>query len=285
MISFLGRPSTVIDSGPNRVNSSSQVAPVPKVERPPPATPSPHKLHPDVRQLVRTGVVRRNSPAFVSPFSTFTALDKNGAWSSRMLAIRDFTSTVEADGHPKDYIRPVTWILSTSSGGGHLIIISPWEANELLPDIRASLHVHLHQYAPRTMENMRSFEDLRFYTLPASRPLPGGRWGVNEITHLNLFAGQLYLKNIDEYRRLCNMLGLYIDDQVSGDGSSVKYESDGFVTPGNRRREMAERCFFTDSPLLAVKDLVGWRRKGLDYMSTHMGRILHAGLVQEGDFK
>ncbi|KAF7350232.1 hypothetical protein MVEN_01326600 [Mycena venus] len=206
-----------------------------QVERPPPATPLSHNLHPDVRQLIRTGVVQRNSPAFVSPFSTFTALDKNGAWSSRMLATRDFTSTIQAVGHPKDYVRPVTWILSTSSGGGNLIIISPWEANELLPDIRDSLHVHLHQYAPRTMENMRSLEDLRFYTLPTSRPLPSRRWGVNEITHLNLFAGQLYLENMNEYRRLCNMLGLYVDDEVSGDGSTVRYEIDGFVAPGNRR--------------------------------------------------
>jgi hypothetical protein len=215
----------------------------------------------------------------------FTALDKNGAWSSRMLATRDFASTVQAIGHPKDYVRPVTWILSTSFGGGHLIIISPWEANELLPDIRDSPHVHLHQYAPRTMENMQSFEDLRFYTLPTSRPLPSGRWGVNEITQLNLFAGQLYLKNMNEYRRLCNMLGLYIDNEVSGDGSTVRYESDGFVAPGNRRGAMAESCFFTESPLSAVKDLVGWRRKGLDYKPTHMGRILHADLVREEDFK
>ncbi|KAJ6555850.1 hypothetical protein B0H19DRAFT_1376856 [Mycena capillaripes] len=234
-----------------------------QVERPPPATPSSHNLHPDVRQLVRTGVVKRNSPAFVSPFLTFTALNKNGAWSSRMLATRDFTSTVQAVGHPKDYVRPVTWVLSTSSGGGHLIIVSPWEANELLPGIKDSLHVHLHQYAPRTTENMRSFEDLRFYTLPTSRPPQAG-------------AG---------YRRLCNMLGLYINDEVSGDGSSIKYESDGFVAPFNRRGAMAESCFFTESPLLAVKDLVGWRRKGLDYKSTHMGRILHAGLLREEDFK
>jgi hypothetical protein len=235
--------------------------------------------------LVRTGVVQRNSRAFVPPFSTFAALDKKGVWSSRILATRDFSTTIEAIGHPKDYVRPVTWILSTSSGGGHLIIISPWEANELLPDVRDSLHVHLHQYAPRTTKNMRSFEDLLFYTLPTSRPFPGRRWSVNEITHLNLFGGQLYLKNINEYRRLCNILGLYIDDEVSGHGSPVKYESDGFVAPGNRRGAMAESCFFTESPLSAIRDLVGWRRKGLDYAPTHMGRILHAGLVREEDFK
>ncbi|KAJ6533684.1 hypothetical protein B0H19DRAFT_1272325 [Mycena capillaripes] len=250
-----------------------------------PAKPLSHELHSDVRQLVKTGVVKHYSPAFVSPFSTFTALDKSGAWSARMLATRDFTRTVKAVGYPKDYVRPVTWILSTSAGEGHLIIISPWEANELLPEIRNSPHVHLHQYAPRTMENMRSFEDLSFYTLPTSRPLPGGRWGADEITQLNLFAGQLYLKNIDEYRRLCNILGLYIDDEVSGDGSPVRCESDGFVAPGNRRGAMAQSCFFTQSPLLAVKDLVGLRRKGLDYKPTQMGRILHAGLVREEDFK
>ncbi|KAJ7128318.1 hypothetical protein C8R44DRAFT_850853 [Mycena epipterygia] len=256
-----------------------------QVERPLPATPATHNLNPDVLQLVQTGIVQRNSYTFVSPFLTFPALNGNGAWSSRLLATQDFITTIKAVGYPADYLRPVTWILSTSFKGGSLIVISPWEANELLSLIRKSPHVHLHQYAPRTIENMRSFEDMQFYNLPISRPLPGGgRWSENEMTQLNLLAGQLYLKDFLEYRRLCNMLGLYVDDEVSGDGFPVKYESDGFVKQANRRGAIVENCLFAESPLSAIKDLVGWRRKGLDYTPTHMGRILHAGLVRKGDF-
>ncbi|KAJ7884756.1 hypothetical protein B0H14DRAFT_2700115, partial [Mycena olivaceomarginata] len=50
MISLLGRPSTVIDSGPNPVNSSSQVAPVPK------GTPA----HSSTQTLIRTTIVNQN---------------------------------------------------------------------------------------------------------------------------------------------------------------------------------------------------------------------------------
>ncbi|KAJ7107963.1 hypothetical protein C8R44DRAFT_857948 [Mycena epipterygia] len=257
-----------------------------QVERPPPATPATHNLNPDVLQLVKTGIIQRHSNAFISPFLTLPALSGNGAWSSRLLATQDFITAIKADGYPTDYLRPVTWILSTSFKGGYLIVISPWEANELLPLIRKGPHVHLHQYAPRTIENMRSFEDMQFYSLPISRSLPGGdRLSENEITQLNLLAGQLYLKDFHEYRRLCNILGLYVDDEVSGDGFPVKYESDGFVKPANRRGAMLENCLFAESPLPSIKDLVGWRRKGLNYTPTHMGKILHAGLVQKGDFK
>jgi hypothetical protein len=249
--------------------------------------PATHRLDQYVLQLVKTGVVQRYSQAFICPFSIFAGLDsvKNAAWSSRLLATRDFATTIKSSGYPKDYIRPVTWILSTSQGGRYLILISPWEANELLPHIRDSSHVHLHQYAPRTMANMRSFEDLKFYSIPTSRQVPAQRWGVNEIAQLNLFAGQLYLKNFDEGIRFCNMLGLYVDDNASGDGSPIKYESDGFVLPIHRRGAMLEQCLFAESPLLAIKNLVGWRRKGLNYLPTHLGKILHGGLVREGLFK
>ncbi|KAJ7751933.1 hypothetical protein DFH07DRAFT_524387 [Mycena maculata] len=256
-----------------------------QVERPPPAIPATHKMDQSVLQLVKTGVVQHNSQAFVSPFSMFAAFGRNGAWSARLLATPDFIDTIKAIGHPKDYIRPVTWILSTSHGKGYLILISPWEANELLPLIRNNPYVHLHQYAPRTMASMRSFEDLLFYTIPTSRSVPAWRWSTNEIAQLNIFAGQLYLKDFHEYKRLCTILGLYVDDEVSGDGSPVKYESDGFVKPAHRRGAMVEDCLFAESPLSAIKDLVGWRRKGLNYMPTHMGRLLHAGLLQEGDFE
>ncbi|KAJ7160683.1 hypothetical protein C8R43DRAFT_1177102 [Mycena crocata] len=255
-----------------------------QVERPPPAVPAKHNLAPDVLMLVMTGVVERNSPAFVSPFSIFEALHKKGKWSSQLLVTKDFATTIKASGYPKDYIRPVNWILSTSHGGGHLIIINPWEANELLPYIRDSRYVHLHQYAPRTMMNMRSFEDLHFYTLPASPTVPPQRWTAKEISQLNLFAGQLYLNEFHEYKWICDMIGLYVDDEVSGDGSPVKYGSDGFVKPEHRQAAMVEECLFTESPLSAIKDLVSWRRKGLNYRSTHIGKILHAGLVQETNF-
>ncbi|KAJ7636917.1 hypothetical protein FB45DRAFT_451702 [Roridomyces roridus] len=255
-----------------------------QVERPPPAKPATHSLHRFVRHLVETGALKTDPQAFVAPWSTIPNLASNATWSERVVATRDFVTTIQAAGFPTDYSRPVTWILSTSHGQGYLVLVSPWEANELLPLIRNSPHVHLHQYAPRTMASMRSLEDLDFNTIPASRPVPAGRWSPNEIAQLNIFAGQLYLKDFAEYTRICNMLGLYVNDEISGDGSPIQYESDGFVKPANRRGAMVEDCLFREIPLSVVKNLVGWRRKGLNYEPTHMGKILHGGLLEEKDF-
>ncbi|KAJ7609703.1 hypothetical protein FB45DRAFT_876332 [Roridomyces roridus] len=252
-----------------------------QVERPPAAQPAEHCTYDLVTRLVQSGVLERDSRVFVPPFSVVPELDRGARWSTRILATQDFVTTVKGRGHPKDYLRPVTWILSAPDC---LVLISPWEANKFLPYIRQSSHVHLHQYAPRTMASMRSFEDLDFYTIPASRPVPAGRWSPNEIAQLNIFAGQLYLKSFAEYGRLCDILGLYVNDTISGDGSPMQYESDGFVKPADRRGAMVVDCLFRESPLSAVKDLVGWRRKGLNYEPTHMGKILHGGLLEDKDF-
>ncbi|KAI0321335.1 hypothetical protein OF83DRAFT_1168575 [Amylostereum chailletii] len=61
-------------------------------------------------------------------------------------------------------------------------------------------------------------------------------------------------------------------------------QSDGFIKPEHRRGILTESCKFDVSPLALLKELFGLRRKGTGFASTHMGKILHARLLQDDDF-
>ena len=254
-----------------------------RVQRPPEVTPSKHHVHDDVRFLVTNGIVIARSPAFIPLFSPLKHLGDHG-WSSNLLATKDFSTTV-VEGvleSAKDYQRPLQWILSVKQVENILLIaISPYEANELSPLIRQSKYVHLHIYAPRVAKAMATLEDLTFFCTP---PLPNS-WGpasVTDIAQLNLFAGQLYLKNFDTYRHLLMILGL-VGEEVKG-AETQWWESDGFVKPANRRGEMQSLCKLTSSLLPFLKEVIILRRKGMGYQSTHIGKILHGGLLTHEDF-
>ncbi|KAN0084597.1 hypothetical protein V8E55_008101 [Tylopilus felleus] len=135
-----------------------------EVELPPEAEPAEHFLHSDVASFVKTGIIPPldSGSAFLP---VFTTLGKSSAkacdsdvWSPFILATADFCRTIEPEstrGTIDQYLRPTQWILSRKKPHDHvLILLSPFEVDELLPDIRTSEHVHLHMYAPRTSQRM-----------------------------------------------------------------------------------------------------------------------------------
>ena len=85
------------------------------------------------------------------------------------------------------YLRPVQWVLSGKSNNNRVhVVVSPSEADWLMPDIRMSKHVHLHAYVPRTSKRMKPTDDLMFYSIP---PVPENwtpPWDL--VDQLNLFA-------------------------------------------------------------------------------------------------
>jgi len=169
--------------------------------RPPKVQPAQHVIHADILQFIESGKVPKFS-AHISPLlvplNMARTLNSTAEWSPSPLATADFISTtLDSDGMgPTEYLRPVNWILSSGSGkNSTVVVISPYEANELLPIIRKSDRVRLHIYAPRVTSSMRSFSDLTFYTVP-DQPDPQTRqWSApaHVRMELNLFAGQLYL--------------------------------------------------------------------------------------------
>src|ERR1700731_2493084 len=104
-----------------------------QTERPLKCTPAKHKLHPEVQRLVTIGVLQHDSDAF---FMSHVSKRKHGnPWSRQLLVTADFAKTIQEQmpDNANDYMRPVNWISScTHSGDNWLVILSPYEVNELL---------------------------------------------------------------------------------------------------------------------------------------------------------
>ncbi|KAF8962069.1 hypothetical protein BDZ97DRAFT_1759482 [Flammula alnicola] len=245
--------------------------------------PAVHYLDEEVRCFVRQGTIPTNSDAFfpfMTPLRSETdTLNPQNPWSRQLLATRDFMTTTR-DGKEKsvltDYLRPVNWIVSTElrDGSGMIfVVMSPYEINLLLQDIRASKYVRLHMYAPRTTQAMKPFDDLTFYCVRHYR--------LRAIWHPQPSTYGLYLDQYETYLRLCLLLG--VSSSETAEYSSV--ESDRFVPKRGQIGEMVEVCLFDESPLPLLKRLFGLRRKGMSYQQTHLGKILHARLLFQEDFE
>jgi hypothetical protein len=249
-----------------------------QTERPPKAQAARHTIHEDIRDFVRTGNLPQSSrhiSPLLAPLDMASALDSTVEWSPSPLVTQDFTTTILRFEHKdlSDYLRPVNWILSSGSGkDSTIVVISPYEANALLPDIRKGNKVRLHVYAPRVTASMRSFSDLTFHTIPH---LPVEPWSApaHVRTELNLFAGQLYLDCREEYDRVCVLLALSMAHP-----GAVYCEVDGFVPPEHRTGGNSP---FPRSKIAILKTLIALRRKGMGYSRTHLGQILNANPLSE----
>ncbi|KAF7977108.1 hypothetical protein HWV62_4707 [Athelia sp. TMB] len=256
-----------------------------QVERPPKVKACRHRLDPDIARLVRTGIIPAGSTQFIPAFSTIfgspPALPGEQTWSTKLLATKDFSSTVQSHhGGDGEYLRPVNWILSSQTSD-ILVLLSPYEVHHLLPKIRSSEKVHLHIYAPRVTNAMETLEDLRFYCIP-HLPLSWASPSTRMMNQLNLWAGQLYLMDYAVYDQLCLFLGLCTEEIQSL--GNIDIQPDGFIKPEHRTHSMISQCAFAESPVPFLKNLIAYRRKGMGYSLTHMGKILAALFLTEDDF-
>jgi hypothetical protein len=255
-------------------------------ERPRPIQAANHNLHPHVRRFVTKGELIRDSQAFVSlshMLQWIPSWKKHigiNFFSDRLLATRDFAVTVQQnskfDTGAVEFLKFPRWLLSwTQDHNGQspaplLLILSQYEANKLLPSIRASKFVQLHLYAPRVTPSMPIFDDLLFIGVPPQEIDP------MLILQLNLFAGQLYPTNYADYERICQFLGVDIQGKLSS-------HSDGFVIPRNRHGRL-QSSPFRRSPMPFLKDLFGLRRKGQAYDKSHMGKLLSGRILKQDVF-
>lgn len=250
-----------------------------------------HNISDEVRRFITTGTL----PQFYhSIFPAFDVLSRTsvkehwqgGVWPKGLLATMDFCQVVERgrlkDDLTDDFLRPVNWILSSTVDRSILVIISPYEVNQLLPRIRESQSVILHMYSPQVTRTTPSYERLDFCAIP-ELPHP---WSPNVslIDQLNIFAGQLYFRNYKAYERVCGFLGLYLNEPPMGNKASIR--SDGFVDRSDRQLlRMKQESPFTKSQVTLLRALMGFRRKGQSYIATHMGYVLHGRLLTAEDFK
>ena len=258
--------------------------------RPPWANPASHSLHPDVMEFVKISHLQPHSEAFRPIFTTLAnssaATGEPHVWSPYILATTDFCTTIieggSFQGRVDEYLRPVQWILSGEKDEHDvLVILSPFEADQLMPHIRLSEHVHLHLYTPCTTERMKSHDDLKWYTIPALPDNWNPPWAL--IDQLNVFAGQLYLRDYTSYVRLCCFLGVLTSTEDPAPGNDGPLHCNWFSFLHLLEPEI--EITFNDSPLPFVMMLLAIRRRGMGFSKTHMGSILHGRLLTEKDFQ
>ncbi|CZR56441.1 uncharacterized protein PAC_06329 [Phialocephala subalpina] len=260
-----------------------------QVEPPPPTPPYKHTLHANIRQLVLTGELTSDE-GLTQAFTVFHLTRAKEMlnvddWPENLLMSNDFAFTVQVpnEGNKDSFLRPVNWILSFKGRNREpkYLIMSPFEVQELLPQMRGQDRVRLHVYSPRLSLSNRSLEDLSFCAVP---PVRDG-WSVPTIsTTLNLFAGQLYLRDAVEYRTLCRFLGVRFQDPYLG----VDVSTDGFISPETRHSQddaTAAICKFTRSPIDFLRLVTTFRRLGQSFASSHMGKVLSGELVRAMDFE
>lgn len=264
-----------------------------QIERPAPQEPAPHSVHPHIRDFVSSGQLRRDSPA-VMP--AFTALGKTSAakhldihmFPQDILATVDFATTVlEGSGGEflsDAYQRPVQWILTSQPRDwSRVLIISPYEANELLPLIRKSPHVTLHTYCARPNQEVQPLDNLDLFPVPSSPATWSEPFPLRHRAQLNLFSGQLYLKSSDEYTELCRTLRL----SRTVASKDVRLDPDNFIRSAKNEAicRAMKTSTFTASPVKFLKVFLSHTRRDCRSIDkTHLGKILDGVLLQDQDF-
>lgn len=213
------------------------------------------KLHADVVHFVVFGKLVAGSSAYKPMFSALsrTALGLKRSVSSSMpfdlWVSEQFSRTVNIY-HPNDiYVRPTQWIV-WSFVSDKALIVSPEEANSLIPILRSRPEpegVHLIVYAAPVTRRMLHFNSLDYHATP---PLPHGFKAPAWLSvELGIFYGRLHL-NWHEYAELLGYLGLESD--LSVDVNALP---------------------FAAKPLTFLHEWIDIRRKGQDFEHTPMGFI------------
>ncbi|KAI9457404.1 hypothetical protein HD554DRAFT_1997132, partial [Boletus coccyginus] len=123
-------------------------------------------------------------------------------------------------------------------------------------------------------------DDLDLYNIPT---VPTGwTFPSSLMDQLNVFAGQLYLKDYETYIRLCSFLCVYARDLQGEEG--IEVGCDGFISPNDCPGHLHSDNTFQTTPLTSLKTSVGLRRNGMRFAPTHMGKLLDGRLLSEDDF-
>ena len=257
-----------------------------QVQRPSSKSPCQHHLSADVKKFVQTGSFSERSPSFIWAFSLLakSPAELPNGWQGQLWATSDFARTVASQSPALDFFRPVQWVVSTvpfsRTGEDPLfVLVSSFEANELLPDIRRYMKVRLHVFTPRLASDMEPCDDLKFFAIPSlEQPMLPARVRME----LVLFSGQLYLSGYDEYIELCKLLGVFASDLKGLPMPRVSH--DGFIEPWHRQIGIRLESPFLNSPIPALTALMNIRLKGMSFSHTHLGKILSGRLLFPEDF-
>lgn len=200
-----------------------------------------------------------------------------------LLVSSDFATTVSIPKHQKialdHYLRSVQWVVTNKVADGRrvVMIISPFEANQLLPTMKSSQTARMHIYCPRANSVYPSLDNLRLFTYP--EPVKAKVPRVLTVG-LNVFAGQLYFNDHKMYVATCRFLGLSWQKAREGE----ELDADGFMAKDQRGRVGGKSGFYK-SPIRLMRDLMEIRYGSQASPRTHMGAMLGNRLLSEKDFE
>lgn len=264
-----------------------------QIQKPAQAKPLPHSLHPDILQFVATGVLPAHSRACQPAFATLSGTSAgrfidvtqlSNDSEHDILVTMDFAKTISANGSrlPSQndcYQRSVQWILTAKSSGTvtKMIVVNPFEAQALFSCIGSSSKVALHLYTPRYNEGFRSSDRLGFFIFP-HQPTPA--IDPRLVVQLNLFSGQLYINDYQDFKYMCGYLGLATEIAKG----NWEIAADGFILKDEQGKVGGAGSRLTKSPVKFLQRLMSIRRDGEGISKTHMGSLLEGRLLRAEDF-
>ena len=232
-----------------------------QVERPPMVNPLRRAVDPKLPKFVATGRLEEYvhfSAAYdgIVKKTSVGLRERSDPWT-HLRVTSDFARTVERpqSGYYDSYLRPANWVLTCKreTKPSFLLIISQYEANELMREIQdPSSGVNLHIYEPKVTKSMGSVD---FGMEPPSRSMEEWQNLSKRLRReLNLFAGQVYLNTYEDYLALCKDLGPKLSPS-------------------------------TDQTLSFVQAWIAIRRKGHDFLQTHVGQMVSGRSIKEYAFE
>lgn len=230
------------------------------VRRPQKVIPLRPIVDPHLRTFIFNGQpkeTRNFARAFYSVLNRSSAKEEDAApvWG-HIKATKGYVNTVASapSGVYNDYFRPVNWVLTSkrTAKPTFFLLISQHEVNELLDDIRSqNSAVRLHQYEPRVTKSMRSIDGSAAPMLESNRQWRNLNLSLRQ--ELHLFAGQLYLNSYADYQVLFEMLN-----------------KPSYIAP--------------EKLLSFIKAWLAIRRKGHNFLQSHMGQMVSGRLLQKEAF-
>ncbi|KAL2041871.1 hypothetical protein N7G274_005656 [Stereocaulon virgatum] len=246
----------------------------------------------EVRSFAETGRLIAGSQAYHQAFVALrhTALGRrlgvnDSATMSRLFVTEDFSRTVVTQfGRPRDeYLRSVHWLL-WSQVTDTALVLSDFEADIILALIRGKRRVrtHLITYAAPVTKQMLVFDTLKFYAVPAlPESWQAPAWLVRD---LGIFAGRLYFNQQDQYRAVCETLGLPFSNNVAPGSPARLTEMDLWrELPFEESQEKVKQEPFSPAPLLFMQEWLAIRRKGQEFAQTMMGEICRGRMLDIGE--
>ncbi|GLA55866.1 hypothetical protein AnigIFM63604_003085 [Aspergillus niger] len=187
---------------------------------------------------------------------------------------QDYSRTVQLreEDRSDEFLKPVHWVLANTHDP-RLLLLSQYEVNELLPDIRSSEKAKLFIYTPKTTKTMRSFEPLDFLHVGLGHTI--SRQPQTTARDLGLFAGTLYYETFSIYESLRQFLGLVTERHRNIPEDQVT--NGGFVNSATRQaHNWPVDSPFQSRPLQFLGAILDIRCNSHGYLQTHAGTIVEA---------